>query len=703
MPEFKITKKITNGHQHVLYLRDDGIGFASEENGHVPVVQQVAVVDPNSGEQTMQWVVVDPNGTQHEITDIPVSEKRDNQKKEDIVKEVLEDFTECYEYERESRMKAAEAEQIYSHDENWYNKIKPDNPKRAFAPVNIIEDKVDMLTGYQRQNRTEIHYLPSEKGDSVAADVLNIIAKKILNNCNYQREKSDVFEDQVVVGRGLFNVGEEYESDLLGNPIVERFQWDEAYLGPHDKPDASDCEIMFKTKWYTEQGIRTEFEELLKKEIGEDEKVIEQSLEPSEDWDQRLSTMNLIDKNKKKYKLIERIKKEYQRNEILVSAEDGYAYNPVGWEKKYIEAAKRIQGITSIKRKTSRIKVTKIVSTVFLEEYYMNYNDINGNVVDENYFELVPVYGKKRKDRWWSKIEGIKDLQLVIIKVFSQFIDLVAQVRNGTVYYDSNTFDDVNDERDFKENATAPGHVQKVSNIEKRPQRDEGIRFPNEIINAIQMFSQQAREIFNVNLGMQGQDQSESGILLKQKIVQQLIGNDFLFDNMKFAEKQIAKILIKKIQKLYTPERMLRILVHENELNKKDQQKSLQIGGRAIDDYPKEELIHILKTANLADVDIDVGEAPDSPSAMVGTFLMLLEAAKTGAAIPPDMFIELYPMPDRLKNRMLESLQAAQQAQAQSEDKKYATEIEKTKIAHAGQGNRNDVLAEVPNSGGMLM
>jgi len=114
-------------------------------------------------------------------------------------------------------------------------------------------------------------------------------------------------------------------------------------------------------------------------------------------------------------------------------------------------------------------------------------------------------------------------------------------------------------------------------------------------------------------------------------------------------------------------------------------------------------LIHILKTANLADVDIDVGEAPDSPSAMVGTFLMLLEAAKTGAAIPPDMFIELYPMPDRLKNRMLESLQAAQQAQAQSEDKKYATEIEKTKIAHAGQGNRNDVLAEMPNSGGMMM
>jgi len=36
---------------------------------------------------------------------------------------------------------------------------------------------------------------------------------------------------------------------------------------------------------------------------------------------------------------------------------------------------------------------------------------------------------------------------------------------------------------------------------------------------------------------------------------------------------------------------------------------------------------------------------------------------------------------------MLQSLQTAQQAQAEADDKKYSTEIEKTKIAHASQGS----------------
>jgi hypothetical protein len=54
--------------------------------------------------------------------------------------------------------------------------------------------------------------------------------------------------------------------------------------------------------------------------------------------------------------------------------------------------------------------------------------------------------------------------------------------------------------------------------------------------------------------------------------------------------------------------------------------------------------------------------------------------------VPPDMFITLSNLPEELKAQMLESLKSSQQAQAASEDKKYSTEIEKTKIAHMGQG-----------------
>jgi hypothetical protein len=683
MPEIKITKKVTNGHQHVIYLRDNGQGIGSESAGHTPIVQLAAFQDPATGELRDMWFVVDPNGYRHELTEITLIETKKEKKDSEIVTEVLEDFVECYDYEKDSRLSAIEAEQIYSHDPKWHEKIKPEDDNRAFSPVNIVEDKIDMLTGYQKQNRTEIHYLPSEKGDGFGADVLNVVVKKILNVCYYQREKSKVFEDQAVCGRGLLNVYEDYNADLDGRIVVERFPHGDAYFGPHEKDDASDCEVMFKTKWYSEDSIRSEFDNLLKKRIGEDEKELETSLEPSEDWDERLNTMNLVDKNAKKYRLLERWKKEFKRSEVLVFPEDTFVLNPVGWDVKTIAAAKTITGMSTVKRKTSRMKITRIVSTIFLEEEYLTYQNDAGEIVNEDYLEIIPAYGKKIGGRWWSKIEGIKDLQVLVIKTFGLFVDLLAQIKNGATYYDSETFDDVKEAERFKKEVTTPGYIGKVADLTKIPKRDEGIRFPNEVVNAIQMISQMAREIFNVNLGMQGGGQESSGVLLKQKIVQQLIGNDFLFDNLRFSEQVLAKVLIKKIQKLYTPERLLRILSHENNQVKKNKPDSrgVEIGGKPLDEYPIDQLKEMLRTVNLSEMDVDVGEAPDSPSAMMGAFLMLLEASKTGTPIPPDMFINLYPLPEGLKRELMQSLQAAQQAEAQKDQQKYSTEIEKVKIA----------------------
>jgi hypothetical protein len=252
---------------------------------------------------------------------------------------------------------------------------------------------------------------------------------------------------------------------------------------------------------------------------------------------------------------------------------------------------------------------------------------------------------------------------------------------------------------------TTPGHVQEVADLNKTPKRDEGIRFPNELVTAIQMFMQTVREIMNVNLSLQGlQNEGQSGIAMRQKIVQQLIGNDFLFDNMSFAEQLVARKLIKKIQKLFNPDRILRILSHENKLEKQrnKDKRGISLAGQQMDEYPEDQLLEMLKTADFAEMDVDVGEAPNAPSAMMGAFLMCLEAAKAGTPIPPDIFINLYPMPELLKRQIIQSLQQAQEAERQKEERKYGTEIEKTKIAHDGQGGNATATAPVGTYGVQL-
>jgi len=663
----KTTKKVTNGHTHIIYLNNEG-GFASTDKGHTPEI----MVD----EQGVVWAV-DPDGYKHEIVDYIPQDKHDKTKDDtEIVKDVLVDWKECYDYENDSRKAGLQSEKMYSHDQ-WNANDKPAG-NRAAVTINVLEDKIDNLTGYQKQNRTEPHFLPGEKGDAVVSDILNIIVKDICNACYYQREKSKVFEDEAIVGRGLFDVYEDYERDVRGNIVIERFQWDEGFFSPHNKDDASDCEVMFKTKWYSEQKIKNMYPDKFDK-MSPDQKEQDIGLSLNIDGGLDVAKYDLVDVLKKKYRLLERWKKEYEQLSVAVFPKDEFVERLDGWTKDDIASLKTIPGMNTIKRTVYRMRKTQVVTDKLLDDVY----------IDDQDFEIVPVYGKYRKGIYWGKIEGVKDLQLLINKTYSQFIDILAKVANYGYYYDQDTFDDAKQEAYWKQNASSPGFTAKVSDINKAPKKEEGVKFPTEIVNAIQLFGQNLREIMNVNLSLQGiSDNEQSGVAIKQKIIQQLIGNDFLFDNMKFAEQLLFKIVVKKIQKLYTPERIYRIIESQNMKEKaKAEGKELQLAGKPVSAYPMDEVLRLLKTTDLTDHDIIVSDAADSPSAMMSAYLMMLETARTGAPVPPDMFINLSALPEELKKQMLQSLQTAQQAQAEADDKKYSTEIEKTKIAHASQGS----------------
>lgn len=682
MPKLKITVKTGNIHQHVVYLRDDGTGVASFDANHTPQIVFDPGIDLQTGQKISEpsWIVQDPNGYQHSLTDMPFDESVEEKKdKVSLVSDVLADYQECFDYENTSRTNGKEADRMYGDVDQWRNDEKPPDANRTSVTINIIEDKIDNLSGYQRQNRTDIMYLPSESGDAFGADVLNIVSKKILNNCHYQREKTKVFDDEAIVGRGLFNLYENYEKNVQGDIGVERFKWDEAFFGPHEKDDVSDCEVMFKTKWYSEGKIRALYPDKLGK-TGGDQKILEYqpTLKITEDRGLETGKYELIDINAKKFRLLERWKKEYSQTVVFVFAEDGFAISTEGWKKTYIDMSKTIQGASTISREQYRMRKTTTVSDVLLDDVYVKDKD----------FEIIPVYAKFRNGKFWGKVRNICDLQMFINKTYSQFQDIMGKVANYGYYYDGETFDNVQDEEAWRTTVSSPGGTHKVANAEKRPVKEEGVKFPSEIVQAIQMFNQTVREMMNVNLDFAGMSKaSESGIAIKQKIVQQLIGNDFLFDNLSFAEKIMARLLVKKIQKLYTPERLLRILESQNvmEQKKNKEGKGISLNGQSIEQYPREELLKLLETTDFTECDIDVGEAPDAPSAMMSAFLLCLEAARNGTPIPPDVFVSLAPIPEMLKTKIMESLAAAQQAEAAKDEMKYGTEIKKAQIAQAGK------------------
>ncbi len=687
MPE--LLKTSTDGidktkHYHIVYLKEDGTGVTSSNDDHDHEVfwqePQPAVVneDPNSpmfGFTTQEavegrWIVAPEIDHKHELEEYVIKESKPKEEEGEIVEEVARRYCEAQDLEEDSRDNGYEADDVYSGyhwDED--KKAELELKGRAAITVNKTEGLVDNLTGYQQQNRTDIKYIPTEGGDGVVADILNVVTKNILENCTFAREESKAFLDATIVGRGLFNIYTDFERNIQGDIIVEKFKWDEASFASHEKEDLSDCDIAFKEKWYSISKLKEMYPEKADKFTPEqrDERG------PSgiaEDWDVRLNKDDFVNSVTKEYKVVEAQKKIYKRTFILVNSQDGFNFDAEGWSEKDVNSAKSIDGFFKIPRVSFKIRLIKIASTNLLED----------EIIEDDEFSLVPLYAKFRNNEFWGKIGGVVELQQLINKSYSQFIDIINKVSNYGWFYDDDTFSTKTEKKKFQETCSSAGFLAEVNNLDKIPQKVEGVRFPVELVNAIAMFNQDIREIMNVNLDMQGMGGgADSGIAMKQKIVQQLIGNDFLFDNLSFAKKKIGQILVKKISREYTPERILRIVANEA-----GRDGELEINGRAFDEYDQQALLRILRDEDLTQYDVIVSESSTSPSAMMGNFLAMLELAGRGVPIPPEAIMVFAPIPD--KKKVMDALKAQQQQQADAEDKKYNTEIVKTQIANQDKG-----------------
>ena len=71
--------------------------------------------------------------------------------------------------------------------------------------------------------------------------------------------------------------------------------------------------------------------------------------------------------------------------------------------------------------------------------------------------------------------------------------------------------------------------------------------------------------------------------------------------------------------------------------------------------------VSILNQLSALDVDIVLDEGSDTVTSMADTFDTLVALGKGGAQVPPEMFIELSPLPSSTKQRIMQQIAVAQQ------------------------------------------
>lgn len=704
MKSLKGTSKFGQGkrlHGHVVFVDDEnGFGQCSFNDDHN---HEVVFVPPPPSPQTGpdgQPLSLPPyqptldeygqplppgfhlsgafDGHNHTIQEMVIRPpKTSGETEKDIVEKVQSLWKTAGEGEAASMEKFRESEKMYK-GEHWdeQEKLRLDSLNRAAVSINMIEKNVDQICGTQRQERSDIRYAPTEGSDQRVADILNALSKTILNKCFYHREESKVFEDAVIGGRGAFNIYVDFSKDLRGQIVIEKFPWQNVRFGPHEKEDISDCEYLTKDRWFSKAKVEQLFPDKAK-EIEKDYKDLILK-EPHINYagDQygnsgnRIQTLGgeaIVNIATKEYRVIECWQKVYRLAHVIVNAGEDLYVNAYGWDRKDIEACRTLQGFEVVEQNIVKFRITKIAGEVLL-------SDLPEAELPMDDFFVVPVYAKKRGCDFWGKVEPAKDPQRYVNKNYSLALDVGNKMASYGWFYDASTFPD-NEKEKFKANSTSPGFVSEVIDVGRPPVKVEGSKFPNELVQLMTLGKDQIADIMNIITDPNGAN--ESGSLFEQRHNQKLLGSEYLFDNLSFAKQKIGQILLKLIQKYYTPERIVRIL---RSAHTKD---PVALGDQGLGEFTDDEIIEMLTTTDLGELDVEVTESQWSPTMRLATFALLRDMQQAGMAIPPDTLFEFADMPAETKKKLMDSIAAQQQAQSDTTSATADMEINKTLI---GQG-----------------
>lgn len=673
-----------HGHYHVAWLNEaQGAGAASLERGHRHEVIRSPEADP-ARRDLLDWMVAAAeDGHTHQLAEIERDTKGPAEKDETrISAESVELFKSAVALEYESRIEAAESEKFYEGDQ-WPEDVKRDleASHRACLTINHVEPMVDMLGGYQRQNRQDIKFLPVEGGDQKVADLLTILVKVICDQAGMTAEETQVFEDQVITGRGVFHVYVDDSEDERGRVMIEYWPWSDVWFGPHQRPDLRDCEYAIKARWFSLDAIKQLWPDKAD-ELGAAYSLVDDNdnLEKTElivhgrQYDisdgKNITPFNaeLVSIARKEIRVYEILRREYV-SVYALTAPDGARVDTAQWPAAEAVKASRIAGVKFKTRNTTRMRRTIMAGMTLLRD---EYPDLPAGVS----FGVYPAYGKRRSGKFWGKVKAAKDPQREINKRHSQAVDVVNKAAAYGWFYDKETFPNTKAKRNFLKSVNSPGFVLELSDSRRMPTKVEGVKFPSEMSNLVVASTEQFREITGVSMQWVNGAADMTGAALIERRRQGLTANEFLFDNLAATKRMMARDIVAWIKKIYTPERVARVVMGQA---KQAPGAQMMIDQQQVSDFTMEDIAKLFDTVDLAQYDVVVGESAWSPTYRRAAFAQWSDLAARGVQVPMRTLVGLSDLPD--KDKVLQDIDAQNQAAAQAEKAKADMELGKTALA----------------------
>ncbi len=584
------------------------------------------------------------------------------------------------------------------------NKIKA--TRRAHLSINHVQSVVDVLTGFERQNRYDLKASPMGEEDVEQANLFSLLMKYEQDKLDAASMLSECFENGTIMGASVIFVGIDWSYDpLFGDIQLELLMpgtevlWDPLAK----KMDLSDGRAMFRWRHATLEDLEAAYPEhakILRKEVDalEDARQDPTPGAPVE----ALSQFNKRDGYggvahhpqeshgldqmfysgaEKKLMVVECWYRDFEDVAVVADKESGKIWEiekqeggPDPWTVAKQTAEQDPDKLTAIRRKRRVIRMALCVPATYrvLEEADTPYDN------DAQHFPFAIYIAKKKQDAMYGVVRNLKDPQRVENHRESQAVDAISRFGAMRRIATMNSLERTNDLDDMWSTKTIW-----VKSGAQPPAWD--VPPIGELLKALFTSGDRGklsvREVSGINtdlLGIKGDD--SSGIAIARRQAQGQTISTVFFDNYRQMKRNFGRRLAKRIQQVYSYEKTVRltsptgegdIILKVNPVENKvrDNEGRLQeAGSLGMLDEANPQTMGASKPKVLRDIssleyDILIAETPATPSMRSMALLALLEIIGKVPGIAPvlmDVIIDLSDLPDRdrVKQRVVMMMQS---------------------------------------------
>jgi hypothetical protein len=515
---------------------------------------------------------------------------------------------------------------------------------------------VNMLSGYQRNNRTDIKLFPRRGGSEAVANLGTSLIKHTLDMSHGMYERSDAFYDGLVCGKGWLGVDRNYENDPLEGDLVVEHKSPFRMLEDqrNTKYDVNKGRFVFEVYWSNRKKIELMFprkasrlKEALAHPQWQADRVVGASLGTADDYDDDVTALQLSDDRDYAdpssylirqcwYKRAEKatfiVHLPTLRLQMLTTKQVKWAPQKVSGNPDF-RVVERIHDIQH--------RVTSVGELV-LEHIRDPLDGVHGFP----YFRICPYL---IQGYIMGLLDNLKDPQRELNKRRSQCLHITnTTAHSGWVVAKANNKADL---KELERKGARPGFV-----LDKSKFGGEADRItPAPLDQAHLVLSDKAgddiRDISGINTSLveSANEAKESG---RAKALRQEAGMTIsvpIFDNMARTDEIMGRFLWDYIRtsSVYSDQEIVSV-VQENQLN-------------AFQDM--NDLRQAIQSMTLGRYGVRVSRSSNTPTVRMANYEQVLDAMKMGLPIPPEFLLELSDLPN--KQEIIEYMRRMQQVPLQ--------------------------------------